>query len=186
EGCEFWFGAAHAPHFYSWVFPKRDYVDLGTGSTNGKSLKDLMEKFKARRRVFGNGRQKVYRLPLKWRDSLVTKNILFIGDAAGLVMPFSYEGIYYAMSSGKIAAEAVISGRPKDYEKKWRKKYLKQFQLMMGLKKYFLRNDTSMEYMVNLHKNKEVQDASIRLWYGKEFSPSVFLKYAAYFVKYLN
>ncbi len=186
NACEFWFGSSHAPDFYSWVFPKKDYVDIGTGSVNGKVLKGIMKNFKMRRRVYGTGRQRVYRLPLKWRDSLVKENILFIGDAAGLVMPLSYEGIYYAMKSGKMAAEAVINGRPGDYQKQWNKKFLKQFKLMQALKKYFLRNDRLTEKMVSMHKRKEIQEASLRLWLEKDISLSGFLSYCGFFRKLLN
>ncbi len=185
NACEFWFGSSHAPNFYSWVFPKKDYVDIGTGSVNGKILKGIMENFKMRRRVYGTGRQRVYRLPLKWRDSLVKGNILFTGDAAGLVMPLSYEGIYYAMKSGKMAAEAVVNGRPGDYEKQWNRKFLRQFKLMKALQKYFLRNDRLTEEMVSIHKRKEIQEASLRLWLEKDLSLSSFSSYFSFFRKLL-
>ena len=175
NACEFWFGSVHAPDFYSWVFPKKDYIDIGTGSINGKILKTLMKNFKMRRGIYSKGKQRVYRLPLKWRDSLVKGNILFIGDAAGLVMPLSYEGIYYAMKSGKMAAEAIIHGKPSDYEKHWNKKFLKQFKLMKALKRYFLRNDRLTEEMVNIHRRKEIQEASLKLWLEKDMGLSSFL-----------
>lgn len=186
QACEFWFGFSHAPNFYSWVFPKKDYVDIGTGSVHGRLLKDLMKIFKMRRKIYGSGKQRVYRLPLKQRDSLVRGNILFVGDAAGLVMPFSYEGIYYAMRSGKMAADAVIKGKPKDYEKQWKKNFHKQFKLMRRLKKYFLRNDRAAEQAINLLKRKEVQEASKRLWLEKDLSLPSFLSYIGLFRNFLR
>jgi len=36
-------------------------------------------------------------------------NLLFVGDAARVVEPFTGEGIYYALRSGELAAEAVIA-----------------------------------------------------------------------------
>lgn len=186
QTCEFWFGSSHAPNFYSWVFPKRDYIDIGTGSLQGELLKDLMKNFKMRRRVYGEGKQKVYRLPLKRRDSLVRGNILFVGDAAGLVMPLSYEGIYYAMRSGKMAAEAIIKGNTKDYEKQWNKKIRKQFKLMERLRKYFVRNDRAVEQMISLHKRKEIQEASKRLWLEKDLSLSSFFSYLNFFRRFLS
>jgi len=186
QACEFWFGLSHAPNFYSWVFPKKDYLDIGTGSIQGKFLKELMKNFKMRRQVYGEGKQRVYRLPLKWRDSLVRGNILLVGDAAGLVMPFSYEGLYYAMRSGKMAADAIIKGNPKDYEKQWNKKFRRQFKLMKSLKKYFLRNNNTAEQAVNLLKRKEMREASGRLWLEKDLSLSGFLSYANFFKKILS
>lgn len=48
-------------------------------------------------------------LPLgsTWRD-LIHHRVLMMGDAAGLVDPFSGEGIGQAMTSGRIAAETVL------------------------------------------------------------------------------
>ena len=185
NACEFWFSSTHAPGFYSWVFPKKDYVDIGTASVQGKRLRELMNNFKRRRGVHGNGRQRVYRLPLKCRDKLVKNNILFVGDAAGLVMPLSYEGIYYAVRSGKMGAEAVIRGRPKEYEKEWNKKFRRQFKLMNALKKYFMRNDRTVEQMFVLHRRKEVQEASLKLWLEKDISPFGFLRYLNFFRRFL-
>jgi len=38
-----------------------------------------------------------------------------IGDAAGLVDPITGEGIYYALRSGELLAEALIAGAPETY-----------------------------------------------------------------------
>jgi flavin-dependent dehydrogenase len=35
------------------------------------------------------------------------ENLLFIGDAARVVEPFTGEGIYYALRSGELAADAI-------------------------------------------------------------------------------
>ncbi len=40
---------------------------------------------------------------------------LLVGDAAGLVDPFSGEGIRFAIKSGKMAAEAILSERLDQY-----------------------------------------------------------------------
>src|SRR5881275_2225398 len=44
------------------------------------------------------------------RDALspAHENLLFIGDAARVVEPFTGEGIYYALRSGELAAQAII------------------------------------------------------------------------------
>lgn len=180
HACEFWFGSIHAPGFYSWVFPKKDYIDIGTGSTDGKALKGLMKNFKMRLGINTEGRQRVYRLPLRQRKPLVYGNILFVGDAGGLVMPFSYEGIYYAMMSGRMAAEAIIGGNPKDYEKEWNERFRWQFALMERLKRYFLKNDRSMERLSELYRRKEVQDAWMRLLLQKDLSIPSFMSYISF------
>ena len=42
--------------------------------------------------------------------------VLLVGDAAGLVDPLSGDGIYEAFVSAKLAADAVVAGRPEEYE----------------------------------------------------------------------
>jgi flavin-dependent dehydrogenase len=50
-------------------------------------------------------------------------NWILVGDAAGHVEPLVGEGIYYALKSGELAAEAIISGDIQSYDKKWREAY---------------------------------------------------------------
>lgn len=42
-------------------------------------------------------------------------SLLFIGDAARVVEPFTGEGIYYALASGALAADCLINGQLTDY-----------------------------------------------------------------------
>ncbi|MBI5050351.1 MAG: geranylgeranyl reductase family protein [Nitrospirae bacterium] len=186
NSCEFWLGSSHAPHFYSWIFPKKDYIDIGTSSTDGKALEGFMKNFKIRCGINTEGRQRIYRLPLKQRKPLIYGNIMFVGDAAGLVMPVSCEGIYYAMKSGRMAAEAIIAGKPKSYEKEWNRSFRGQFNFMARLGRYFLKNDKLMEKLVQLHKREKVQDASLKLWFEKDLRLSSFLSYISFFKNFLK
>ena len=46
-----------------------------------------------------------------------------LGDAAGFADPVTGEGIYYALRSAELFADAVLEGRPEQYEKLWRKDF---------------------------------------------------------------
>lgn len=46
-----------------------------------------------------------------------------LGDAAGFADPVTGEGIYYALRSAELFAEAYLSGEPLSYEKRWRKDF---------------------------------------------------------------
>ena len=46
-----------------------------------------------------------------------------VGDAARVVEPFTGEGIYYALRSGELAAEAIVAGDPARYRKAHRQLY---------------------------------------------------------------
>ena len=49
-------------------------------------------------------------------------NWALIGDAAGFVDPLTGEGIYYAIKSAELLAEAILT-RPNDYEALWRAEF---------------------------------------------------------------
>jgi len=51
----------------------------------------------------------VHPLPIVPRTRLHTRRVVVVGDAAGLVSPFSGEGLTSALLSGRFAAEAIIA-----------------------------------------------------------------------------
>jgi len=46
-----------------------------------------------------------------------------LGDAAGFADPVTGEGIYYALRSAELFAEAYLSGQPQTYEARWREDF---------------------------------------------------------------
>lgn len=184
--CEFWFGASHAPQAYSWVFPAAGGVSIGSGSFSPEKIRDHFRSFKARRGITVSGKKKVYRIPV-WKGDLYHLNrILFAGDAAGQVMPLSYEGIYYAMKAGELAARALLEKKVGHYKKMWKGQFQKRFLMMEKLEHFFLRSDAQVEKLVALHKRPEVQEASLRLWLRKDRSKQSLWHYARLFGKFLR
>ena len=58
-----------------------------------------------------------HRLPMRPLGSIPSsRRVLVVGDAAGLVDPLSGDGIYEAFVSARLAAEAILAGRPEEYE----------------------------------------------------------------------
>lgn len=53
----------------------------------------------------------------------VQGSLLFIGDAARVVEPFTGEGIAYALATGEAAGRALLAGRPADYSRAHRRLY---------------------------------------------------------------
>lgn len=195
DACEFWFGSNHASNFYSWIFPSHGYSSMGTGSTNAKELSAFLDKFIARR--FGvpmkdfapvnfSKKTRAFRIPV-WEGSLFNiKNILFSGDSAGMVMPITYEGIYYAMKSGQFAARAIIEGKPDIYKKLWKSRFRNRFLLMSKIRNYLFKNDENIEKFVALHKRPEVQEIAMRLWLKKEAGSSSLISYLNFFRHFLK
>jgi geranylgeranyl reductase family protein len=101
------------PGGYAWVFPKGDHVNVGVGGwqSEGPSLRAHLE-----RACSGYGLRsdrleslRGYRLPMRRAgDRAVHGRALLVGDAAGLVDPLSGDGIYEALVSARLAAEAAL------------------------------------------------------------------------------
>jgi geranylgeranyl reductase len=186
EFCELWFGSSHAPGVYSWVFPATDGISAGTGSFNPGETKALFERFKQRRGIIAEGRNRIYRIPL-WKGNLYNKGkVIFTGDSAGQVIPFVYEGIYYSMKAGEFAAGAIIEKKADNYKRRWKSRFQKRFTLMDKLRAYFLKDDASVERLVALHRRPEIQELSLRLWIKKDGGMEIFKGYIKLFRKFLS
>lgn len=185
DTCEFWFGSSHAPRCYSWVFPYGEGISAGTGAFNGAGIKGLWQEFATRRGLDTGGPIRGYRVPL-WRGDLYDKGaILFVGDAAGQVMPMTFEGIYYSMKAGELAAQAIIGRRAGDYRRSWESLFRKKFRLMKNLWTYSMTCDRRIERIVGLHKLPQVSEASINFWLKKDTRKHTLLTYLNIFKRLL-
>ncbi len=106
---------ASVPGGYGWIFPKGDHVNVGVGGWGSEGprlrmhLRRMCEAYGIDADAATDTRG--YRLPMRRPGtSLVRGNVAAIGDAAGLVDPFSGDGMYEAFYSGKLAAEAILAG----------------------------------------------------------------------------
>jgi geranylgeranyl reductase family protein len=101
------------PGGYAWVFPKGDHVNVGVGGweSEGPRLREHLERACA---AYGLPSDRLealrgYRLPMRGAgDRAVHGRALLLGDAAGLVDPLSGDGIYEALVSSRLAAEATL------------------------------------------------------------------------------
>lgn len=183
--CEFWFGSSHARRGYSWVFPQAEgTVSIGTVCSPGKGAADMFRRFLTRRGLGHiGGRPQGFRIPI-WKDSPTCRgNVILAGDAAGHVMPLIFEGIYYAMMSGRFAAEAVLAGRPRMHRMLWRERFGRKFKLIRILWSYYLRNDARTERLVGTFKDPEAQKKAIGIWLGKSTDEEGFASFATLFGK---
>jgi len=63
-----------------------------------------------------------------------------LGDAAGFADPVTGEGIYYALRSAELFADAYLSGSPLDYEQSWRADFGKELQRASQMRRRFYGN----------------------------------------------
>ncbi|MDF2548625.1 MAG: hypothetical protein K0R93_3523 [Anaerosolibacter sp.] len=66
-----------------------------------------------------------------FKRRIMKDHILLIGDAAGFADPLTGEGVYYAVRSGKIAAEAIQKGSLKSYETQCVKEFNAKFKMSL-------------------------------------------------------
>ncbi|MEM9106321.1 MAG: geranylgeranyl diphosphate reductase [Pseudomonadota bacterium] len=166
--CDVIYNGSISPDFYGWVFPHGDSVSVGCGSAvKGHSLKEATDVL---RRDAGLGANRTIRkegapLPLKplrrWDNGA---NVVLAGDAAGIVAPSSGEGIYYAMRSGELCAEAVStalrSGNAAEL-KTARRRFMKEHGRVffaLGVLQYFwYHSDKRREQFVKMCRDPDVQ-----------------------------
>ena len=138
------------------------------GAFEAGKINSLFERFRKRTGILSEGKKRIYRVPV-WKGDLYNRGkILFAGDSAGQVLPLTYEGIYYAMKAGELAAMAIIEGNVNNYKKMWKDRFQKRFTLMDKLRNYFLKDDASAEKLVAYHRRPEIQEASLHLWLRKD------------------
>jgi geranylgeranyl reductase family protein len=117
------YGGAHG---YAYIFPKREHVNVGIGyvlpyfkAQVDLTPYDLQRRFvgdlRARGLMHGESQRRHFTpflIPIGGPlGNTAEGRVLLAGDAGGFVNGFSAEGIYYAMVTGDLAADAILSSR---------------------------------------------------------------------------
>ncbi len=104
---------------YLWIFPKAGHLSVGVGALRPRrgELQSVLERVMQRFGVAVEGQpRRGHPLPIyRGRERVATQRALLAGDAAGLVDPFTGEGIRFAIKSGRLAAQAILAGRVDRY-----------------------------------------------------------------------
>lgn len=101
---------------YSWVFPWQNNLLIGMGFLTNKNPNNILGQFNHLLKelgIFTNNKIKYssHSLPYGYCIQRPCVDRLFlVGDAAGLVDPLSGEGIYYAIASSYLLANAINYG----------------------------------------------------------------------------
>ena len=95
---------------YGWIFPHRGYCSVGIGglSSSLPHPRQAMRRFLRENGFPEEARLSGHLIPQGGNRRRVARGrVLLAGDAAGFVDPFTGEGIYYALASGRMAGEMV-------------------------------------------------------------------------------
>ena len=105
---------------YAWIFPNREKVIIGMcglKSKNSKNILALFREFLSAIDIRLNVDHKIFSYVLPYGNFLpepVFRNIILVGDAAGLADPLLGEGIFYAQRSAELAAQAIMDSLHRD------------------------------------------------------------------------
>ncbi len=177
--CDVYYQGRLSPDFYAWVFPHGDTASIGVGSANkGFSLRDAVGELRQKAGLADveTIRREGAPIPLyprkRWDNG---RNVLLIGDAAGVVAPASGEGIYYAMFSGELGATAVhtalAAGNPaalKGARKAFMRQHGRVFWVLGWMQSVWYKNDKRRERFVTLCRDPDIQRLTWQAYTTKE------------------
>jgi geranylgeranyl reductase family protein len=165
--------AASLSEGYAYVFPKRDHVNVGLGYIvsdfraaapgHAYALQRALVDFLASDGVLeGESRRECFTphlIPIAGpMKTAVHGRVLVAGDAGGFVNGFTAEGIYYAMVSGALAAEAMVRVLPRArtgaapdlswYASAWRSELGSELRDSVWIQRYLLADGARIEALV--------------------------------------
>lgn len=126
-----------APGAEAYVTPvAEDCVGIAILSSTRGGFDDHLEEFpELRARVHGrvHGQDRAAG-PLRQNASSRTAGrVLLVGDAAGYVDALTGEGMGLAFSAAALLVDAIVAGRPQDYDRQWRRATRRYRLLTAGL-----------------------------------------------------
>jgi geranylgeranyl reductase family protein len=126
---------------YMWIFPKKNHMNVGMGTTlkesakyGRKHIEGYNEGLKLAAKLGILSKPDLFKVDRGWlipgkpraRTYSVKKRTLLVGDAAGFVHPLTGEGISHALRSGILAVETIKEALDKGdlsllstYQEKW-------------------------------------------------------------------
>ncbi|WP_187972631.1 geranylgeranyl diphosphate reductase [Aquibium microcysteis] len=195
--CQVHYDARVSPDFYGWVFPHGEATSIGVGSAvKGFDLKAATRML---REASGLADAETIRcegapLPLKplsrWDDG---RAVLLAGDAAGIVAPASGEGIWYAMTAGRLAAEAgndfLRTGDARALataRRRFMADHGRVFMVLGFMQSFWYRSDKRRERFVAICADPDVQRLTWTSYLDKRLQRSDPLAHLRVFVKDLG
>ena len=173
---EVYVGDGIAPGSFGWLVPTSDCRGLlGLMSQDNSSghLEQLCDRLvregKVKRKESAPRR---WGIPITPLSRTYAERALVLGDAAGFAKPTTGGGIYYAMLSGKIAAEvaadALTAGSFSEdalgvYEERWKAEFGSELRIGYYARMLFESlTDARLERLMDIFLSEEMQDELIR------------------------
>ena len=181
--CDVYYQGQLSPDFYAWIFPHGATTSVGTGSLQkGFGLRAAVAKLRADTQLTDavTLRREGAPIPLvplpRWDNG---RDVVIAGDAAGVVAPASGEGIFYAMTGGRYAAQAVsLALAAPDARTRarllaaYRKRYMKEhgqvFRILGIMQRFWYVSDSRRERFVAICRDRDVQQLTFEAYMQKQ------------------
>jgi geranylgeranyl reductase len=185
---------ALSPDFYAWIFPHGRHASIGVGSADkGFALRGAVAALRARTGLdrCATVRHEGAPIPLKplarWDNG---RDVIVVGDAAGVVAPASGEGIYYAMTCGRMGAEAGLvflqTGKAsalRQARRRFMQAHGRTFWILRVMQYFWYSSDRRRERFVRICADKDVQDLTWQAYLNKRLVRRRPLAHARIFLK---
>jgi len=168
QRCDVFYQGDLSPDFYAWVFPHGPHSSVGVGSARkGFPLREAVATLRQRTGLDQCRTVRVEGAPIplkprkRWDNG---RDLVVAGDAAGVVAPASGEGIYYAMTAGRCAADAVhaclTTGDARALataRKRFMKEHGRVFWILGIMQHFWYCSDKRRERFVKICEDPDVQ-----------------------------
>lgn len=168
QRCDVFYQGDLSPDFYAWIFPHGACSSVGVGSARkGFPLREAVATLRTRTGLDQCRTVRVEGAPIplkprrRWDNG---RDLIVAGDAAGVVAPASGEGIYYAMTAGRYAADAVHAaletGEPRALataRKRFMKDHGRVFWILGIMQHFWYSSDKRRERFVKICEDPDVQ-----------------------------
>ena len=136
---------------YLWSFPRADHLSVGIcarmGQTSSQQLRRHLDAFVVEEKIPTAGAQLYsHVLPSPQAKTIrgrriVGRNWAMAGDAAATVDPITGEGLFYAMRSGDLLAQALTEGNPQEYPERLRAAFSADLEFAANIAKKVFRGN---------------------------------------------
>jgi flavin-dependent dehydrogenase len=136
---------------YLWSFPRADHLSVGIcarmGQATSQQLRRHLDAFVVEEKIPTAGAQLYsHVLPCPQAKTIsgrkiVGRNWAMAGDAAATVDPITGEGLYYALRSGDLLAQALAAGVPEEYPERLRAAFSADLEFAASIAKKVFRGN---------------------------------------------
>src|SRR5271163_4347513 len=136
---------------YLWSFPRADHLSVGIcakmGQTSTPVLRGHLDAFFEEEKIPRTGAQFYsHVLPSPQAKTIRSRKIMgrnwaMAGDAAATVDPITGEGLYYALRSGDLLAQAIAAGQPELYPAQLRAAFSADLEFAANIAKKVFRGN---------------------------------------------